>query len=73
MTAGTKGTLVTALVLSSFAQAVRAEQAIGLELTADFYSKYIWRGQNLNDDYAFQPGAAITYGSLTAAIWAAST
>jgi len=69
VTAATKGTFVAALVLGTLAQAVRAEEAIGIDITADFYSKYIWRGQNLNDDYAFQPGASITYGGLTAAIW----
>jgi hypothetical protein len=60
---------LAALVLTTLTQAVGAEEAIGIDLTADFYSKYIWRGQNLNDDYAFQPSAAVTYRGLTAAIW----
>ena len=45
------------------------EGEIGLELTTDFSGKYIWRGQNLNDDPVFQPGISATYGNLTAGIW----
>lgn len=69
MTTRAAAMLLSILITATLAQPVRAEQAVGLELTADFYSKYIWRGQNLNDDYAFQPGAAITFGGLTAAVW----
>ena len=58
--------LLLALTLPQIAS---ADNSIGVDLTADFCSKYIWRGQNLNDDYVFQPGIAITYGGLTAAIW----
>ncbi len=48
---------------------VLAEDEIGLELTTDFYGKYIWRGQNLTDDPVFQPGISATYGNFTAGIW----
>ena len=37
---------------------------------ADFYSKYIWRGQNINDDYVFQPSVSVTIDKLTAGLWA---
>lgn len=60
---------VAVLVVACFSHIAVAENTIGLDLSADFYSKYIFRGQNLDDDYVFQPGAAITYGGLTAAIW----
>ena len=49
--------------------AVLAEDEIGFELTTDFASKYIWRGQLLNDDIVFQPGISATYGNFTAGIW----
>ncbi len=49
--------------------AVFGENEIEFEVTADFFSKYIWRGQKLNDDPVFQPGISATYGNLTAAIW----
>ena len=49
--------------------AMAEESELGFEVTADFYSKYIWRGMNLDDDYAFQPGFSATYGSFTTGIW----
>ena len=53
------------------ASEVAADEAtkIGFEITTDFYSKYIWRGQNLSDDYVFQPCTSLSYGSITAGIW----
>jgi hypothetical protein len=45
------------------------DSGIEFELTADFFNKYIWRGQNLVDDWVFQPGASATYGGLTASFW----
>jgi hypothetical protein len=48
---------------------VYAAEPLGVDLSFDFNSKYIWRGQNLDDDYAFQPGATLTYGNLSAGIW----
>ena len=38
-------------------------------ISADFYSKYIWRGQNINDDYVFQPTASVSIDGLEFAIW----
>ena len=54
------------VLLSSMAA---AEDDISFELTADFYSKYVWRGQLLNDDYVFQTGASAAFGNLTFGIW----
>ncbi len=69
MTAAKTSVLVTALVLTALSGLSFAEESIEFGVSADFYSKYIWRGQNLNEDYAFQPGASISYGGLTAAVW----
>jgi hypothetical protein len=49
--------------------AARADNGIDFELTTDFFSKYIWRGQNLDDDPVFQPGLSVSYKNLTASIW----
>ncbi|MBL7215228.1 MAG: hypothetical protein ISS71_06075 [Phycisphaerae bacterium] len=46
-----------------------AMDGIGVDVSADFYNKYVWRGQVLNDDYAFQPGINITFDKFTAGIW----
>lgn len=45
------------------------EDGIDFEVTADFFNKYVWRGQNLVDDWVFQPGVSATYGGLTASFW----
>jgi len=46
-----------------------AENKIELEASVDFLSKYIWRGQNIDDDPVFQPGISAAYGNLNASIW----
>ena len=56
-------------VVTSESTAVPAEQGIAFEVTADFASKYVWRGQNIDDDPVFQPCISVDYGNLTAAIW----
>lgn len=56
-------------MVSGLASAAEEESQLGFEITVDFFSKYIWRGQNLDDDYVFQPGFSATYGSFTAGIW----
>jgi uncharacterized protein (TIGR02001 family) len=42
---------------------------VGVTVDATFTSKYIWRGQNINDDYAFQPGINMTVDKFTLGIW----
>jgi hypothetical protein len=57
------------LVLVVSTATVFAEGDLGFEFTSDFNGKYIWRGQNLDDDPVFQPGLSASYKGLTAAIW----
>lgn len=45
------------------------DRGIDTELTADYFGKYVWRGQNLDDDPVFQTGITARYEGLTAAIW----
>ncbi|MBC8378286.1 MAG: hypothetical protein H8E62_03840 [Planctomycetes bacterium] len=52
-----------------FSGAAWAFESVSVDVTADFNSKYIWRGQVINDDYAFQPGIGVTLDSLTLGIW----
>lgn len=49
--------------------AVFAEDRIDFELTTDYFGKYVWRGQNLDDDNVFQTGLSAGYGGLTVGIW----
>ncbi|MHC4551299.1 MAG: TorF family putative porin [Planctomycetota bacterium] len=61
---------VMTVVLSLGGVALAEEEpSLGFDVTLDFYSKYIWRGQLLNDDYAFQPGVSMTYDAFTLGIW----
>jgi hypothetical protein len=61
--------IVCLCVFTCGTRAVIAEDKIDFEITADFFSKYIWRGQNYNDDPVFQPSISANYGGLTAVIW----
>ena len=56
-------------VLIVFTATTFAEEKLEFEFTNDFNGKYIWRGQNLDDDPVFQPGLSASYKGLTAAIW----
>jgi uncharacterized protein (TIGR02001 family) len=57
------------VVLLSATTVMSAEDDIRVEVAADFFSKYIWRGQNITDDWVFQPGVTVSYGGLTGGIW----
>jgi len=57
---------VVALVGSSV---LKAGDGVSVEASADFFNKYIWRGQNLVDDWVFQPGASVSYRGLSASFW----
>lgn len=46
-----------------------AEGGVSVEATADFFSKYVWRGQNVTDDWVLQPGVSASYGGLTGGVW----
>jgi hypothetical protein len=48
---------------------LKAEDEVSFGATADIFSKYVWRGQNLVDDWVLQPGASISYKDLTASVW----
>lgn len=57
----------TALVYSSSLSL--AAERIDFEITVDYFSKYVWRGQNLDDESVFQPGFSASYKGLAASIW----
>lgn len=45
------------------------EWKVEVGASADFYSKYIWRGQTPVDDPVFQPSAYVGIENFTASIW----
>ncbi len=70
-----KGIMITAVALVMGISAVPASADIGevvsmfdYEVTLDYYSQYVWRGQQLNES-SFQPGASIAYGGLSGGFW----
>lgn len=56
-------------VAANFLAADAGESAISFDISADYYGKYIWRGQNLSDDPVFQPGVSIGWKGFTAGWW----
>ncbi|MBN1456217.1 MAG: hypothetical protein JW912_00010 [Sedimentisphaerales bacterium] len=53
----------------SVALAEESSSTLGVDFSVDYVGKYIWRGQNLQDDGAIQPSINLTYGNLTANVW----
>jgi uncharacterized protein (TIGR02001 family) len=43
--------------------------SIGFDVSADFMSKYVWRGLVVNEDYSLQPSITATYGNFSAGAW----
>lgn len=60
-------TVVVALL--GLTVAAFAEDDLSVGVSADFFSKYVWRGQNVTDDWVFQPGVSVTYQGLTGGFW----
>lgn len=59
----------TAMLMAATAGAAEEPEGASFGATADFFSKYIWRGQNVVDDWVVQPGAFASYKGFTASIW----
>jgi hypothetical protein len=62
---------VAAMVLGTVPLAM-AEDDVTFGVAADFFSKYVWRGQNLVDNWVMQPSASVGYKGFTGSIWANS-
>jgi len=60
--------VVCCLVTCGFSKAF-ADRAMNFELRAYYLGKYIWRGQNIDDDPVLQSSITASYENLTAAIW----
>jgi hypothetical protein len=67
----TMGIVLIATLTGSIALAEEAP-SLGFDISADYVGKYIWRGQNLQDDGAFQPSVNLAYGKFSANIWAST-
>lgn len=61
--------IVLCMTTLIIATSLKAEDPISAGVSADVMSKYVWRGQNLVDDWVLQPGAYVSYNGLTASFW----
>ena len=59
------------MTLFTFASAVLAaeEEAVKFGISADYYSKYIWRGQVLDNKSVFQPAVSASAYGFTGTLW----
>lgn len=48
---------------------VLADDKIGIEVTSDFLSEYVWRGQVVNKEPVWQSSYNFSYEKFTASIW----
>jgi hypothetical protein len=59
-------------VLLGVATAVGAEEekaGVAVNVAADLFSKYVWRGQNVVDNWVLQPSVSAGYKGLTGSVW----
>jgi hypothetical protein len=62
--------LLVLMVSSGFCvSAGAADDKTEFSVTTDYFSKYIWRGQNLNDHSVFQPSVSVSRCGFTGSIW----
>jgi hypothetical protein len=45
------------------------EQVVTFDVSADYYSKYIWRGQDIDDKSVFQPAISASAYGFTGSVW----
>lgn len=58
-----------AVAVFGISGSVFAVEGVDVGVSTDFYSKYIWRGQNLNDESVFQPSVSLGAYGFTGSIW----
>lgn len=57
------------IVLTLVCEPVMAEEKIKFGLSTDYYGKYIWRGQNVDDKSVLQPAVSASAYGFTGSIW----
>ena len=45
------------------------KEPVKFNISADYYSKYIWRGQNIDDKSVLQPAISVSTYGFTGSIW----
>ena len=62
------GFMLLLSVMGSFA--ADDEKVMGVDISADYFGKYIWRGQNINDESVLQTNVSGSAYGFTGSIWA---
>lgn len=63
------GLMVLAFVLEAAGAEEPNEQVVKFGLALDYFSKYIWRGQNVDDKSVLQPTVSASAYGFTGSIW----
>jgi hypothetical protein len=64
------GLVILALALGTAkAEEQAKEQVVKFGISADYFTKYIWRGQNIDDKSVFQPAVSVSAYGFTGSIW----
>lgn len=58
------------VMVSWMVSPVLAGDDLTVGVAADFFSQYVWRGQNVVDDGVIQPDVSVGYKGFTGSIWA---
>jgi hypothetical protein len=61
--------LAALLTITSIVMAAEEEKVVTVGLYADYYSKYIWRGQVLDNKSVFQPAVSASAYGFTGTLW----
>ena len=61
--------VVALMSIASVARTEEKEDGFRVDVAADLFSKYVWRGQNIVDDWVLQPSISAGYKGLTGTIW----
>ena len=61
--------LISFIILKCGANTVFAANDIALNITADYATKYIWRGQNVSNRSVFQPTVSLNKYGFTGSFW----
>lgn len=57
------------MLLTFISESAMAEEKIKFGFSTDYYGKYIWRGQNVDDKSVFQPAVSVSDYGFTGSIW----
>ncbi|MBN1359514.1 MAG: hypothetical protein JW993_02930 [Sedimentisphaerales bacterium] len=65
----TKSKMVSYVVIAFVGMSTVAWAEGDVTVGVDVLSKYVWRGQNVVDDWVLQPSVSVAYKGLTGSIW----